>query len=178
MCVMAYVTAIFDRTATDITNKTSKAYFNVADWERVYGNSQVTSSLAEIMLDTAIDFDLLAAPTVTTVPNVTDFNMFLTNIETLRAAVQSESIPGTGSAIKTDWVAGASEPSPSYINANLWESTIDAIWNYWDGGDLEVCPTLAADLTVTTGNRKIYVDCLDCADFNVDLQGTAQLFII
>lgn len=176
---MAYVTPVItDRTATDIANKTSKAYWNVADWIRVYGNSEVTNSLTEIMLNTPIQFDLLTAPTTTTIPTVADFNTFLANIERTRVAVQSESIPGTGSEIKDDWAAGASESAPTYINANLWESTIDAIWNHWNGGDLEVCPTLTADLTITTGNREIYIDCLDAADFNIDLQGTAQLFII
>jgi hypothetical protein len=175
---MAYVTPITDRSQADIIAQNSKAYWNVADFERVYRNSQLANALAEIELDTPIDFDILTAPTITTIPAVVDFNTFLANIERLRLAVVGESIPGTETEIKDDYIAGTGQDAPDYHDANLWESTIDAIWEHFNGPDLEVCPTLTADLTVTTGNNQIYVDCLDMANFDVDLQGTANLYII
>lgn len=173
---MSYVTPITDRTAADIAALNSKAYWNVADWTRVYGNSQLVNSLAAIMLDDVIAFTLLSTPTTTTIPSVTDFNNFLTNIETVRLAVAGEAISGTTTSIKDDYVAGVGQEAPDYIDANLWESTLDAIWDHWSGDSLEVCPTLTTDVTVST--LKIYVDCVDMADFNITINGTDILAII
>ena len=175
---MAYVTAITDRVLSDITTPTSKGYWNIADWTRVYGNSQLVNSLAAIMLDTPIVFNTLTAPTITTIPSVTDFNTFLANIERLRLAVAGESIVGTGTEIKDDYTAGTGYESPDYVDANLWESTLDAIWNHYNGPTLDECPILSTDLTILTGAQEIYIDCLDMADYNADLQGTANLYII
>lgn len=175
---MAYITPITDRTSTDIINRTAKAFWNVEDWERVYNNSQLVNGLASAMLGESIDFDDLAAPTITTIPTAGEFNLFLANIERIRVAVQSEFIPGTETEIEDAWIAGDNEDAPDYNDANLWEFVLDAIWDYWDGDDILVCPTLSSDLTVLTGDIQVYIDCLDIADFNVDLQGTARLAII
>jgi len=178
---MAYITPITDRDAADIAAQNSKAYWNAADWERVYNNSRLTRDLTEILLSAPIAFTHLPTVTVATVPygaDFTNFLAFLTNIETLRLAVVGESIPGTSTEINDNWIPGRDQDAPDYMDANLWESTIDAIWEYYNGPDLLVCPTLTGDLTITTGNQAIYVDCIDCADFNIDLQGTANLFII
>jgi hypothetical protein len=175
---MSYTTAIFDRSATDITNRTSKAFLNIADWSRVYNNSQLVNSLAAIMLDTPIAFTLITAPTITSIPNVTDLNTLTGNIETLRVAVSSESITGTTQAIKDDWEAGHDKPSPTYVHVNLWESTLDAIWEYYGGPDLDVDRVLSADLTVTTGTTLIIVDSLDANGFNITIEDGATLAII
>lgn len=176
---MGYVTPIKDRTATDIANRTSKAFVNVADWIRIYYNAQYTSSLASIQLGSNIVFNAVTPDPVTTdFPSVIKFNTLLNNIELIRLAVIALSISGTSTEIKDDYVAGINEEAPDYIDVNLWESTIDAIWDHYSGDALEVCPTLTANLTVTTGTNKIYVDCLDTADFDVDIQGTGNLYII
>jgi hypothetical protein len=167
---MAYVTAV--------TNKTAASYFNVADWTRIYGNSQLVNSLAEIMLDTPIDFDILTAPTITTIPSVTDFNAFLANIERTRIACAGESIPGTGTEIKDDYEAGPNKQAPNYVDANRWESTIDAIWEHFNGPDLDVDLVLSADLTVTTGTTLIIVDSLNANGFNITIEDGATLAII
>lgn len=178
---MSYVTPVTDRSATDIANQTSKAFWNVADFERVYGNSLLVHSLIVIYAGaTSLIFNQLAMPTITTIPTVADFNTFLANIERARQAfVDDEAvIPGVTTEIKDDYTGGAQGTSPKFTDANLWESTLDAIWEYYDGASLPVCPTLAADLTVLTGTNAIYVDCIDAANFNIDLQGTANLYII
>jgi hypothetical protein len=167
---MAYVTAV--------TNRTAASFWNVADWARVYGNSQLVSALAEIELGSPIAFTSLTAPTITTIPAVADFNLFLANIENIRVAVVGESIPGTLIAIKDDWEAGPDKTSLSYGHANLWESTLDAIWSYYNGASLPVCPILSSDLTITTGNTYIVVDCLDANGFNITIQDGATLAII
>jgi hypothetical protein len=175
---MAYVTAVTDRTAADLVAMNSKAYWNVADWTRVYGNSLLTRYLAEIMLPGSIAFTDLGSPTTATIEVASEFNLFLANIEALRVAVAGESIAGTTTPIKDDYAAGPAVDAPDYLDANLWESTIDAIWQHFDGPDLLACPTLSGNLTVTTGNNQIYIDCLNMSTFDADLQGTANLYII
>lgn len=175
---MSYTTPVTDRTQTDITTRTSKAFMNVADWLRIYGNAKLTNSLAEIMLDAAIQFDEVADPAITTISDVTDFNTLLANLERLRLAVAGESIPGTSTEIKDDYEAGPGKDAPDFTDVNLWESTVDAIWEHFDGPDLEVCPTLTADLTVTNGNIHIVVDCLDADGYGIILEGDAKLYII
>ncbi len=173
-----YVTPVTDRDQADIDALNSKAYFNVADWSRIYNNSYLVSSLAAVILDEAISFTFLTTPTITEFPNLLEFNAFVANIEAVRLAVAAENIDGTDTEIVDDYAGGYSNPSPNYVDANLWESTLDAIWAFYDGPDILECPTLIANLTITTGNRGIYIDCLNMADFNADLQGTARLIVI
>jgi hypothetical protein len=173
---MAYSTPVTDRTSADIAARNSKAFLNVSDWTRIYNNSQVVNSLAAIMLGAGIAFDTIALPTITTIPSVTNLNLLTGNIERVRVAVIAV-LPSL-TEIKDDYEAGPDKTAPKYTDVNLWESTLDAIWNYYDGPDLDVCPTLAADLTVATGTNHIVVDCIDAANFNIDIQGTGNLYII
>jgi hypothetical protein len=176
---MSYVTAVTDRVLSDITTPTSKGHFNVADWTRIYGNAKLVNALTAIMLDTPITFtEVLTVPTTASIPSVTDFNNMLSGIEATRLAVLSLAIAGTSTEIKHNYIAGTGQPTFNYVNVNIWESTLDAIWTHYNGASLDVCPTLAADLTVLTGVTKIIIDCLDTATYNVDLQGTGHLAII
>jgi len=93
----------------------------------------------------------------------------------MRAGV---AVVGALTSIKDDYIAGINEDAPDYNDVNLWEETIDIIWTEYGGPDLEACPTLIQDLTVTDGNYVIYIDCLDTADYNVTLEGDARLYII
>lgn len=175
---MAYTTPITNRTITDVQNKTSKAFFNVADWTRIKDNEHLTRSLAEILLSISVSASFIPDVTTLTIPTATEVNLLLTNIENLRLAVAGESITGAQTEINDTWQAGLFKTAPNYEDVNLWESTIHAIWTHIHGAIYDNCPTLTVDLTVTTGNREIYIDCLDTADYNVDLQGTAKLYII
>lgn len=175
---MSYTTPITDRTYADIAARNSKAYFNVADWTRIKNNEQITRSLAEILLSISVTATPIPDVTTATIPTTASVNALLTNIENLRLAVAGESIVGTTTEIKDDWAPGISGTSPTIVDVNLWESTIDAIWTYIHGAIYDNCPTLTVDLTVTTGNREIYIDCLDTDNYQVDLQGTATLYII
>lgn len=168
-----YVTPITDRAATDVdATPTSKGYFNVADWTRIYGNAKLTVSLAAIMLPASLPWTTITAPTITSFPTVTDFDALLLSIETMRAAV---AIPAAAVAIKDDYIAGVNEEAPDYNDVNLWESTIDAIWLYYDGDLIEVCPSLSADLTLTTDY--IVIDCIDTNGHTLDTNGHT-LYII
>jgi len=168
-----YTTAIIDRVLSDITTPTSKGYMNVVDFVRIYENAKLVNSLTAIMLASPIAFTYVTAPTIATISGTyVMFSTLLANIELIRLAVVALAIAGTSTVIESNI------QTFDYRDVNLWESTLDAIWNYYDGPDLEVCPTLTGNLTVATGNNAIYVDCLDMADYNVDLQGTANLNII
>ncbi len=175
---MSYTTPVTDRTYADIAARNSKAYMNAADWQRIKNNEQVTRNLSEILLSISVSATLIADVTTASIPTVSTVNALLTNIENLRLAVAGESITGTSTEIKDDWAAGLSGTSPTFADVNLWESTIHAIWTYINGAIYDNCPTLTVNLTVTTGNQEIYIDCLDAADYNIDLQGTAKLYII
>jgi hypothetical protein len=168
---MAYV--------TPVTNRTAASYWNVSDWTRVYRNCQLASALSEIETGTPIDFDLVSeTPTASTIPAVDNFNILLANLERMRLAVASESISGAQTEIKDDWLEGVSNPVFGYSDCNLWESTIDAIWDHWDGDSLDECPTLTATLTITTGNYEVYVDCLADDGFDIITESGADLYII
>jgi len=175
---MAYTTPVTDRTIADVKNKTSKAYFNVADWQRIYNNTLLTKSLAEILLSSSISASTLTEPTITTIPTVVNFNALLTNIETLRLAVVAESIVGAQTVINDAWEAGLFRSAPDWQDANIWESTIDAIWQHFDGNTLEVCPTLTANLTIPTDTDYIVVDCIDPDVFEIIIEGTGELHVI
>ena len=174
---MSYTTAVTDRTAADVAAKNTKAYFNVADWSRIYRNAQLVNSLVEISVGAPNSFPVITAPTITSVPSLTDFNTLLLSIENFRtASAPIEAVAPT--AITYDWIAGVAYPSPKYTDVNLWESTIDAIWIYVNGSAYSNCPTLASTLTLLTATNGIYINCIDTSTYNIDLQGTSKLFIL
>lgn len=177
---MSYVTAVTDRVLSDATTPTSKGRLNVSDWTRIYGNTKLTNSFVVIETSTPIVFNLVAAPTTSTAMSSvhTMTNTLLANIERLRLAVVGESVSGTSTEIIDDWMAGIDEDAPDYTDANLWESTVDAIWTHYGGPDLEVCPTLTGDLIVLTGTYAVFLDCINTGSYNINVQGTGTLYIL
>lgn len=166
---MSYQTPKTDWMPTD--------YFNIVDWTRIYENSLLVHELMVIDVGT-FQFDILAAPTVNTIPNITNLNLFIGNIERMRFVMDDNLVPGFETEIKDDYIAGAGQVAPKYSDANLWESVIDLIWNFYDGPLLPVCPTLSIGLTIVTGVNAVYIDCIDAANFDIDVQGTANLYIL
>ena len=155
---MRYTTPITDRTAADVTNKTSKVYFNIADWLRVYNNTQVTKALVDFLLSTSVTFDTLSTPTTETIPTITEFNTLLANIERIRLAAEP-TVTGL-SEIKDDWTAGPGAPSPDYLNANDWENVLDVIYNtigtesgYTDWVEDSITPVRRARAGISTSGR-------------------------
>lgn len=129
---MPYVTAVTDRTQTDIDTRTSKAFFNVADWDRIEDNAIfVKDELITYSGAVIIFTGIASAPAITSIPNVDDFNRLLENIEYLRQAAASviPTLTDTAgfSAIAYDWEAGASKEAPDYTDVNQWERVIDLI---------------------------------------------------
>lgn len=129
---MPYVTAITDRTAADIAAKTSKAYFNVADWDRIEDNSIFVKDELITYAGVVLVFTgTTSAPTTSSFPDVNTFNQLLENIEYLRQAALSV-IPNLAgesgfSAVFHDWVEGVQEVAPDYQDVNQWEKVMDLI---------------------------------------------------
>ncbi len=118
---MKYTTPIYDRILSDVTNKTAKGYFNLADWIRIYGNAKLIHALEEVILSSSLLFTEIATPTITTIPTVDNINNLLINIETIRALFPA----GVGLVdLKTDWGGNA---SPTYKEVNDWERNIDLL---------------------------------------------------
>lgn len=170
---MSYTTPITDRTHADVLARNSKAFLNVADWNRIYNNARLANALAVIELATPIAFDPVSEPTIATIPTASWPNTMLANIERLR--LEMVALIPTLTEIKDDWEGGAHKPVFDYQYVNQWERTIDAIWEYFDGSDLDVCPTLAANLTLSADY--IVVDCIDTNGHTLDTNGHT-LYII
>ncbi len=125
---MSYTDPVTDRTLADITGKTAKGYFNLADWQRIYNNALALNALIASVYGVTVEFTAIAEPTITTWPSVTDVNALLVNIENMRAYL---SVPdGIGLLdLKTDWLAGGSVDAPDYENVNEWERQVDLMLN-------------------------------------------------
>lgn len=180
---MAYIPAVYDRTQTDIDNKTSKAYFNISDWNRIANNIIVTRHLVDVIRDISVGFTLqyhtmaVFGPTSTaSIDTFTPIATLTNSITNLRAAVLDE-IPSLPS-ITSFPTPGTNQPAPNYTHVNQWESVVNTVWDFYGGPALLVCPSLGSNITRAAGTTTIFVDCLDMEDFNVDLQDTARLAII
>lgn len=128
---MPYISPVTDRTLEDILALNSKAYMNVADWDRIEDNSIfVRDELVTYSGIVIVFTGTTSAPTITTIPDVGTFNQLLENIEFLRQAALSV-IPTLGttpgfSVVAYDWVAGASDVF-DFTDVNLWERVMDLI---------------------------------------------------
>lgn len=134
---MPYVTAVFDRTQTDIDTRTSKAFMNIADWDRIEDNAVfVRGELVTLFGITLVFTGTTSAPAITSIPDVDDFNRLLENIEKLRQAAESvmPALTTTSgfSAVAHDWIAGITQDAPDYVDVNQWEKVIDLIHNLMD----------------------------------------------
>jgi hypothetical protein len=118
---------ITDRTATDIADRTSKAFFNVIDWLRIYGNATIVNAIANVVLGTEIAFYTnVIEPTITTIPSVADLNILLANIERVRIVFGLPAVTGL-TELKTYWLGGANADAPDYLNVNDWEHNVQLL---------------------------------------------------
>lgn len=126
---MPYETPVTDRMWSDIVNKTTKGYFNLADWERIYGNALYVHDDIEALLGITIAFTTIAALDIETWVDVDDVNALLANINAINTASAFPVIEGL-ELLRADWLAGPYAISPDYEDVNLWEQTLDNIRNY------------------------------------------------
>lgn len=123
---MTWTTPITDRTASDITGRTSKGFFNVADWSRIDGNTQEVHEQVVSLLGVNVSLTSLSTPTVTDFPSADDVNALIENIDLLRqAACLPDEIGLT--ALKHDYQVGSASSAPDYEDVNAWENTLDVL---------------------------------------------------
>ena len=123
---MKYTESITDRAASDIVAKTSKAYFNLVDWVRIYGNAQFVDTLVTALTGAANGITTISEPTITSFPMAADFNALLNDLMGIRDSINSPDIAELDD-LKTDWRTGSIAQSPTYLTVNQWEKFIDAL---------------------------------------------------
>lgn len=123
---MSFTNPIMDRSATDITNRTAKAFFNVADWVRIYNNAQAAQALIQALNEISISFTTVSAPTTLSMAQAAAINTLCQNIENIRAGSGLPAIPGIAE-LETAWATGQRATSPNYITVNQWEETIETL---------------------------------------------------
>lgn len=121
---MSYVTPITDRKNMDIVNQTSKGYFNLSDWNRIYGNALHVNGEIASRFGGAPTFTIISTPTSTTIPSPSVFNQLLTNIHAMQQLMSVYLYMVTLPTIRTDW---SFEETFSYIHVNVWEQLLDLI---------------------------------------------------
>jgi hypothetical protein len=121
-----WIDAITDRTLTDILTRTAKAFINVSDWMRIYGNTEQVQAAIRLMLALEVPITELPEPVIAQFPDVADVNALIENIELLG---QAACLPATiySPLIKHDYVAGNGAVAPDYEDVNLWEQDLDTI---------------------------------------------------
>lgn len=117
---MSWTKPVTDRTLADVLSRTEKAFFNVADWLRIYGNSEHVNTLVNKLLGLAIPFTTLTPPAITHFPTADEINALIANIDRLR---QAAALPESSGVVplKTDWQPGNGAAAPDYEDANDWE---------------------------------------------------------
>lgn len=116
-----WVTPITDRAASDITNRTPKGFWNVADWTRVNGNSTHLDALILNLLERDPDLISLTPPTITTIPTATNINQLVENINRLAGEASLPSGVGVVDLVD-DYTTGSAALAPDYNAVNAWEN--------------------------------------------------------
>jgi hypothetical protein len=130
---MSYVAPVTDRSILDMLNLTSKAYFNVSDWTRIYGNAQYVNNFVATLLGIGIPFDTAATPTISTIPQVTDLNALLANINRIATLSCLPDVTIAALYLACTWGSGPTLPAPDYTDANQWEANLDSLLTYETG---------------------------------------------
>lgn len=121
---MAWTTPVTDRTSADIASRTSKAFFNVADWTRIDGNITEVQGQILSLLGTTVTLNSVSTPTVTTFPSAGDINDLVENIDLLRQAAHLPEATGL-IALLHAYQSGPAASAPDYVAVNGWENALD-----------------------------------------------------
>jgi len=125
---MAWSTPIIDRAQSDIDSRTSKGFFNVVDWTRIYDNEVY---LHDFLVAWGYDHPnlyTLTAPNYWTIPTVVLINQLIDNINIL----ESVSYLPTGLGLvhlKHDYKGGANQIAPNFTIVNGWENKLKILYD-------------------------------------------------
>lgn len=123
---MAWVSAITDRTATDLLNRTPKAFLNVSDWVRINGNTAEVQAMVSSLLGLTVSLTTLSEPTITHFPAASEINALVDNIERVRVGACLPIATGAIS-LKRDYRPGNGAVAPDYKAVNAWERDLDLL---------------------------------------------------
>jgi hypothetical protein len=126
---MSWTTPITDRVLADVTNRTSKGFWNTVDWLRIDNNVVYVKTLISVLQSINVTYTDLPDPTVTTIPKAADINDFVENIEALRLA-SNLPVSAGAVALKTDYTSGESSETPDYEDINAWENNLLVLYTY------------------------------------------------
>lgn len=121
-----WIDPITDRTEADILNRTAKAFINIADWLRIYGNSLQAQAAVRVLMALEVELSELPTPAITDFPDVDEINSLIENIDLLREAACLPSATGIV-ALKHDYLAGPGAVAPYYKDVNDWEKDLEII---------------------------------------------------
>lgn len=123
---MAWVTPITDRTLADLAARNAKAFFNVADWVRIDGNTTEVQAQILSLLGVSVPLADLTPPVMTDVPSVAGINSLVGNVDLLRAAA---CLPAETGIVELDhdYQASIAATAPDYQAVNAWEKDLDLI---------------------------------------------------
>jgi len=120
---MKYINPVMNRNADDIENQTSKAYFNVVDWQRIYNNALFVRYIVEIIRQNTSVFTTIATPNMASIPSVDDLNTLIANINLIGGASELTDL----NDLKANWKENNAYENPDYENANEWEQQLEYI---------------------------------------------------
>jgi hypothetical protein len=123
---MKPINPVTDRTIADINNRTAKAFFNIADFLRIYGNEQWVRDIQAVLQGEAAALNSLDTPTITSMASADAINALIENIELLRAAAPVV-VDGLEIVLKYNWLKGLNAAAPDFEDANAWERKLDIL---------------------------------------------------
>ena len=126
---MPWTIPVYDRVLADVTNRTSKGFFNVVDWIRIHGNTQYVGALFSVLEGISVSVTALTTPTDASIPTVTEINDFVGNIESMRLALALVNpIPLT--VLTDNYVDGQNAITPDYEDVNDWEENLQLLKDF------------------------------------------------
>ena len=121
---VALTQPITDRALTDIQHRTAKAFWNVADWQRLSTNTDLVSDGVYAYGGVSVALHTLTPPSVTTFPKSSDINQMIENIQRLRAGAALDLPP-----LKHDYAPGLGAVAPDFHAANAWETALEQLYD-------------------------------------------------
>jgi hypothetical protein len=134
---MSWTTPCTDRALSDITNRTSKGFFNVINWARIDFNSTAIRDAMDAAGYAAGALVVLTPPNTATIPTAAGINQLIENIERLRVVCCLPAACGLV-VLPYNWIGGANSTAPDYEDVNAWENnqkiiyeSIPKVVDYW-----------------------------------------------
>lgn len=118
---MAWSSPVYDRTATDVTNKTVKGYFNLADYNRITANTTFLKDLVLSLYGWTATLNTVPSGSQSLMPTSTNINNMVLNLAVVWTASK---LDYTFTALKSDYQPGYGRENPTWSTVNDWEKRL------------------------------------------------------